>query len=196
MADGFNGRGFCYFISYCESFNWFSDSMKTLVVLVALVIFPVTYSLSCITFNDTFPIRLDHFDLDNLTLDGFEQDINKLPANSSEGPCRVFININYVDKKMYVKFTNLLEKSELAIGEVQFNTIIWSEQNGQIQHRNYLEYVCSDNDICEKQFLFDHVEWLLKLNYTDLLEHSASLLIGQGDTPSKLYDSRDENNLF
>jgi hypothetical protein len=189
MADGLNGREFCYFMSYCESFNFFSDSTKMLVVLVALVIFPVTYGLSCITFNNTFPIRLDHFDLDNLTWDGFEQDINKLPVTTSEEQCRVLIFINYADQVvMGVKFTNLLKASELAIGEVQFITAMLPGTNKEIHYENQLEYVCSDNDTCEKQFLFYHVGWLLKLNYTDLLEHSASLLIGEGDTPGKLYD--------
>jgi hypothetical protein len=89
---------------------------------------------------------------------------------------------------MGVKFTNLLKASELAIGEVQFITAMLPGTNKEIHYENQLEYVCSDNDTCEKQFLFYHVGWLLKLNYTDLLEHSASLLIGEGDTPGKLYD--------
>jgi hypothetical protein len=172
--------------------------MKTLLVLVALValvILPVTYSLSCITVNNAYK-TLDQFDLGNLNLDDFKQAFKELPANSGEDQCRVSILINYVDQSMYVEFTNLLKTSKLAIGEVEFNTVIWFDQNGEIQHKNQLEYVCSDNDTCEKQFLFDHVAWLLKLNYTDLVKHSASLLIGKGDTPGKLYDSRDENNLI
>jgi hypothetical protein len=196
MADGFNGVDFFNFMSYCESFNFFSDSMKLLVVLVALAFLPVIYGLSCITVNTTGPIPLDQFHLDNLSLDGFKQVFNNFSTAAGEDQCRVLIVINSVDKNMFVRFTNLLKTRKLAIGEVQFSTFIWPDQNEQIQYQNQLEYVCSDTDTCEKQFLFDHVEWLLKLNYTDLLEYSASLLIGEGDTLGKLYDSRDEHNLF
>ena len=173
----------CYFRSYASHLT-FSDSMKPSIVLLVLSIFPTIHGLSCISDQRIIPVQLANFDLDK-----FKEMIDQLPSMEVEGPCRVWMTINYVQQQMTIRFTKLQNGSKLASDVVQFDTIMQPDQSGMIHLGNFLEHACSKSDRCEKQFLYDHLEWLREARYTDLLKNAAPLLVGQGSSPGKYHVS-------
>jgi len=160
--------------------------MKVLIVLGVFVIFPTIHALSCISMdtNSYLEIPFHIFDTDVL-----KQQLNQLPLNESEDVCRVMAVVDHGNQAVVVQFSNLLQGSELPTDQVAFLTVIGLDTNRNIVHYHYLEYACSNYDGCEKQFVLDHIEWLFKLEYTNLSANVRPFLLATGNWSGKCHDS-------
>lgn len=160
--------------------------MKLWVVIAVFIIFPTIHGLVCINYNDALEMQLAKFDRENL-----RKQLDRLSVNQDKDLCRVLIVIGYAAQVMNVKFTKLLENSLLPIGEIQFTNFFKPDTNGKIRLINAFEYACSNYDGCDKKFVLDHIEWLLKTEYTDFLQNIIRLTVGQNKPSGKCRDSHE-----
>jgi hypothetical protein len=158
--------------------------MKSLIVVVVLSIFPAIHGLSCIALERQVSVPIS-----NLNLANFVQFVDQQPVSEDQDHCRVLILINYPEQLLGIQFTKILEPNPLSVGEVQFATIITQGDNGSIRLIHALETACSTSDNCEKQFLIHHLDWILKVQYTDFFQNGVALLLGGNSSSGKCYNS-------
>ncbi|CAF4228426.1 unnamed protein product, partial [Adineta steineri] len=138
--------------------------------------FPNIHTLSCINFEYTVNVPINTFDRNGLKvlLDGYEID-----ASFSE--CRVEIVVVYPQQILQIKFSKLVPNTTISVGIVTFRTLVRYINEDNTMTAHILISACSNSDGCDKQFILDHVEWLVRMKYDDFSKISFQLLVGEDD---------------
>ncbi len=154
--------------------------MKSITLLILLTICTTSYGLSCIITDNGEPLKIPFNDFN---YDDFMNEVENLPINEDDDDviCRVELAFGYTQQRLIVKFSQHLQGSELEVEVVQFDTSVRRiDDTEDFAVFNLLEYACS-HDGCEKEFIGDHINWLVAATYTEFKEKVGSILLGNGN---------------
>jgi len=165
--------------------GFFSDLIMYLIAVALLSIFPAIHGLSCIGLDIPVFTRIDSYNRSIL-----KEVLDRVNLILNQDQCRVEIWVSHAEQKIQMRFTKILKSSILpvGVGKVYFITIMRSDDKGNVELLHILTNACSKSDTCEKQFLLDHVDWLVKSNYTDFLEKGSTLLVGPSGSSGEWHD--------
>jgi hypothetical protein len=119
-----------------------------------------------------------HFDI--------EKDLGNLPMNAynDDNLCRVELYLDYTDPWLIVSFSARLKNSWLKDQQVRHTIMVTPIEDYGYSVLSFTEYACSE-DGCEKMFIMDHIQWLLRANYTEFQTNVISLITDDGIEPGK-----------
>ncbi|CAF1365746.1 unnamed protein product [Adineta ricciae] len=135
-------------------------------ILILLISFQTTYSLSCIPDQE---LEYSFADYDRTR---FEKKLNALNLTkvSINRMCAVLITMNYEEQIFTLDCFSTTIQNTSSDDECSFHTAFAYEKDKKVILTNELELACRDYDGCQKRFIFDYVPWLISETYTDLYQ--------------------------
>ncbi|CAF1452277.1 unnamed protein product [Adineta steineri] len=146
------------------------------VLLLFPGIFPSIHTLSCINLEYEVYVPINTFDRNafKVLLDGYEMDAG-YPG------CRVQMALIHSDQVLQIMFSKLIPRRTISVGSVTFRSLVRYINKDDTMIALILISACSNFDGCEKQFILDHVEWLVRMKYDDFSKISFQLLVDDDD---------------
>ena len=139
-------------------------------------------SLKCVhLFN---PLKMDRnkFDLSEI-----KSEVHALPT-SKDDVCRVEIKIIYQQRRIEIRFDNAFKPGDLVRNtQIHMNSMVVVVNSiTTTQAINTLQFTCDYGDDCDRQFFFDHINWLFHSNFSILTNTIAPLLVNNTATGTVL----------
>ncbi|CAF1182887.1 unnamed protein product [Rotaria sordida] len=127
--------------------------------------------------------------LDNFSLNDFMKIIKNFSSTNGHEKCLVEIQINYGQEILNVLFGSIANSNSLTTNsQIYIDTyIILNQPEIHMESNNIMNnirFICNTND-CNRQFVFDHLEWLLEVEYNDLVSNISPLLINKNEKTDK-----------
>lgn len=170
------------------------NPMKLLFSFTFFSIFSSSYGLSCISDSD----RLQ-FSFADYNFNWFKNNMSYLNMKDVEAGdvCHVKIFLQYDIGEFTVEFNeNIVEVGEQIDYEVKFDTWFTFQKETGFFPRSTLEYDCSERDGCEREFVCNHIQWLLNVNYNSLQTAIQPLLVANNSVSGKFLHSVIERAIF
>ncbi|CAF1200373.1 unnamed protein product [Adineta ricciae] len=129
------------------------------IFLIYVFSLSTTDSLSCITSNNTVTIENSdtHTNAVKKQLDGLRT--SKVGEN---GLCLVQIHKKSDASPLVMSFNGLLVSLPLADGQIRFETHFRINTKKKLFIENTMSSACSKSNGCEKQLIYNHIEWFMK----------------------------------
>ena len=146
--------------------------MKVLIIfIVLLVILSYVHGLACKYLKEYLVEPLN-----TSSISVWHNYIYKIPSENKT-MCKISIIAMYSDKQIQVRLGgNSFAFERMVDGNVIYRNIQWVlekiVQDGEIYH------TCSTHDLCEIDFLFQHIHWIINGFQENLLKFSQPILIG------------------
>jgi len=156
--------------------------MMTLVTLFFFSILSTSYSLMCIRQDK--PLELE---LPNYNYKKFAKKINDLPSNTRTR-CRVEMSIDHENIFLTISFSKSLTTSNWSDHKLQFETSMYVNIRPDTRVTKNLEYACSGQDNCEREFVLKHLEWFVQANFITLHTSIYLLLKAVNDKSGTYFD--------
>lgn len=132
------------------------------LTLVLIFILPMSYGLKCIRQDTPLEELLIGFNHKK-----FKEKLKELPSNT-RARCSIELSTYAGSYNFIISFSKTVSINNLSNHHVQFDTHIYYAMDMTLRVSKNILYVCSNSDNCERQFLFDHFEWFLEVQYLDL----------------------------
>ena len=134
-------------------------------VLLGICSFTAIHGLSCITLLQKFTINKA-----DATATYIQRKLNSLNASklANDSRCLLYMCAASDTSPITVEFNGVLSYLSLSHGQIRFETILDINQKGRVSTQNCISYVCSEPHGCEKQFIYDHIEWFSKEYFKEL----------------------------
>ncbi|CAF4472437.1 unnamed protein product, partial [Rotaria socialis] len=156
--------------------------MKWLYLFSVFIVITISCNaLICSDAEISFVVSLKNFSLDE-----FISLINLRVSTNGHKKCLVDIQVNYAQKILIVLFGSGISSSSLTTNrQIYMDTYLALAQDDIYikSHNviiNHVQFACNTND-CNHQFLLRHLEWLVKMEYNDLVSNISPLLIKKNE---------------
>ncbi|CAF1503454.1 unnamed protein product [Adineta ricciae] len=146
------------------------------VLLLFSGIYPNIQSLSCINLGYIAEVPINTFDRNafKVLLDGYEMD-------GDHFECLVKMEVYHHLELLKLQFSKLLQQEPIAPSTVRLLTITRYIDKDDTMTGHVLTSACSNSDSCDKQFILDHVDWLVQIKFDKFFSISFQLLIPDDD---------------
>jgi len=143
------------------------------IYILLLSILKDVNGIDCIYWGEPY-----EYPLNNFTYENFQMEINKFPSyDYQDDMCRVEIYIESKSGQIIISFADSFQWYPLDDGEARLDFLITFDKNTlESEYFNALEYACYDVPQCDKLFVFNHIQWLLQVNYS-IFENQLKLVL-------------------
>lgn len=152
-----------------------------------LFYFSSSNALKCVHLFKPLTIERGNFYLYNI-----EDKVRALTTSKDE-VCRVEINVIYQQRRIEIRFDKAFNAGDL-VRNTQIHmrsTMIVTNSITTAQTMNTLQFTCDYSDECDRQFFFDHINWLFDSNFSVLTNTIAPLLVNHTATGTVfLYETK------
>jgi hypothetical protein len=101
--------------------------------------------------------------------------------------CVVELYINYAEQLLTISIAGESEfYSDFEDQEVHIYTIVDGSNAKSISVKHILEHACSDYE-CEKNFVIQHIDWFIGVNFTDLQKQLIPLIFDDNKGPGEQF---------
>ncbi|CAF1293791.1 unnamed protein product [Adineta ricciae] len=146
--------------------------MEILLILAVLIRLSIVDGLLCLSpLNQTIMMSMKNLSRENLNVA-----LNKISQSEFKSPCRAsLIAVPGADKIQFL-FTDMLQQERMSIDSIKFVTTVhyYGIDRGIVL--NLVQTACSYRDICDKEFILNHFEWLIQFPSDDIFTTNAPLL--------------------
>ncbi|CAF1195779.1 unnamed protein product [Adineta ricciae] len=152
------------------------------VLLLFSGIYPNIQSLSCINLGYVANISINTFDRNVLEalLDGYEMDGN-------HSKCLVQMVVMHRGEQLDLKFSKMLQNEPISLNTVKFLTLVRYIDKDDTVAAHALTSACSNSDGCDKRFILDHVDWLIRIKFDEFFRITFQLLIPEDDALNRCH---------
>jgi len=126
-----------------------------------------------------------------VSLNNIQTIFNDLKA-SDNSMCQVYMEFDSITQKFTLEFGQSLKFPRLRSVENTYIHILTSIMSAnpektadQTSIKTVVHLVCYSNDGCDRQLVFEHMNWLIKTNYRNLESIIRPLLLVQGEKQGK-----------
>ncbi len=162
------------------------------------LLFPITiFFLVTVNINNALRCIDNHKEINipkGFNFFAVQRAINNLKLIDQYDECHVIIFFHYYTEEIMMKSNKDIESNSIDTNyEVFFQTSIGISRGAQVFDKgsitNIVEFACDDADECDRYFILDRLNWLLKVNYTKL-ESVIRLLPIDPSSLSKNYQKK------
>jgi hypothetical protein len=157
-----------------------------LTTIFLVIITSRSNALNCIDADE--PIELDG---DDFTLPAVQEAIKNLIVDDTYDECFVKISVDYLYHRIEISFGTAFQSNDLETNqEVSVKTWIQATDDkgtfDPAEIHNFVEFACDDAGECDRRFVLDHLEWLFKANYNQLVSVISPLLTSKDQYTGKM----------
>ena len=183
-----NPRSTSNFLAYLTHlhFRFCRASMKVFTVCLVFLMVPVVDGLVCLGRTRNFD-----FSVNNANQIGLKEKLQSLTFNSDRPDqthaCHVTVLIPAPRTRWIFEFNALMHSELASQNGIRFETnILHAYQGvGKLQHSSAVLYICSKHDGCDKAFLLNYLDWMIRMNMDLFASRIAGFLLNAGKGAGK-----------
>ena len=126
-----------------------------------------------------------------LTLTNIQNTLNELEY-SNRMKCQIYMEFDYMDQKLTIKFGQSVKLPRLRSVENVYIHIVMSivlanpeKKINATSIKSKVHLLCVNNNDCDRQFVLEYFNWLMKTDYRNLESIIRPLILVQGDKKGK-----------
>lgn len=167
----------------------------TIILFFFIVIPRQISSIECTYSDQPFEYHLDQFNDED-----FREKLNSYPSydylDDNSVMCHVEIYIDYQTRQIIISFADSFDWWQLDEGEGRLDFLImFTPEYIGGEFYNVLEYACFNQDQCDRNFVFNQIQWLRMANYTAFQSQLTTKLLNNSSKTEKCFiDQRNTQN--